>query len=325
MSESGRSRSSVSAVEGVILLDKPAGISSNAALQSVRRLFDRPKAGHTGTLDPLATGLLAICLGETTKFAGVSLVADKTYQAALRLGVATSTGDAAGDTVFEGPLEGCLERLPAVLVGFRGEFEQLPPMFSALKHKGQPLYKYARAGTDVERSPRRVSVHRLDVLSASIQEVTIEVWCSKGTYIRTLAHDIGMQLGCGAHLATLRRTRIGELDVRDALTLDGLALLPLPQRIKQIWPSDLILGDLPAVGLDAQSAAAVMQGRTVQAAPGMPRGTVRLYDEEGGFLGLGFAEEAGRVVPKRMCSRRLPGIAQTGRILLERSAAQSLK
>jgi tRNA pseudouridine55 synthase len=300
----------VGTLEGIVLFDKPSGMSSNAALQSVRRLFERPKAGHAGTLDPFATGLLPICLGEATKFAGIPLAADKTYEAVVRLGLATSTGDSSGTPLLSGSVEGCLDRLPEVLEAFRGEFDQVPPMFSALKHKGQPLYKYARAGVEVERAPRRVRIFQLDVISTTKEDVTLLVRCSKGTYIRTLAHDIGVRLGCGGHLVALRRTRIGALDAHDSVTLDALASMNLSQRIKHIYPADLILAELPWLDLSPSSASAVLQGRPVEGPSEILGGMVRLYDDAGRFLGLGLADAAGRVVPKRMCSRPLPGSRQ---------------
>src|SRR5262245_16896298 len=186
------------AVEGVALVDQAAGMSSNAALQAVRRLFGGVKGGHTGTLDPLATGLLPVCLGAATKFAGVLLETDKTYEAVVGLGLATTTGDAEGEPLFRGPVEGCLERVSEALAAFTGEIEQMPPMFSAIKHHGRALYHYARAGQSVERRPRQVTVHTLDLIAARIDAISLRIHCSKGTYIRTLAHDIGERLGCGA-------------------------------------------------------------------------------------------------------------------------------
>jgi len=312
-------------LDGVILVDKPSQLSSNAAVQSVRRLLGWGKAGHTGTLDPLATGLLLVCLGECTKFAGVPLEADKTYEAVVRLGLATDSGDAEGAPVFEGPVDGCLDRLPEVLGQFRGRFEQLPPMFSALKHDGRPLYAYARAGTEVPRALRPVRVDWLEIVSVSEQEVTIKVRCSKGMYVRTLAHDIGMRLGCGAHLRALRRTQIGRLSVTEAISLDALAGLTPAQRLAHVRPADSVLLDLPLVELDDRAAQTVLQGRQVETSSLSPQGTVRLYDPHGNFLGLGSVQEDNRVTPKRMCSRRLPGVALSGHTALEGTSAQSVK
>lgn len=319
------SRHSGGHFDGVILVDKPSRISSNAAVQSVRRLIGWGKAGHTGTLDPLATGLLPVCLGECTKFAGVPLEADKTYEAVIRLGLATDSGDAEGEPVFQGPIAGCLDQLPEVFADFQGAFDQLPPMFSALKHRGRPLYEYARAGTEVPRALRRVRVDRLQILSSSAQEVTIEVRCSKGTYVRALAHDIGMRLGCGAHLRALRRTEIGRLSVTEAVSLDALAALAPAERMERIRPADLILVDLPMVELDDWGAESVLQGRPIEATDICLRGTVRLYDRQGNFLGLGLVRDDNCVIPKRMCSRRLPGVGQADRVPLEGSSMQSVK
>jgi len=290
-------------VEVFILLDKPPGISSNAALQAVRRLFRGVKAGHTGTLDPLATGLLPICLGPATKFAGGLLETDKTYQALIRLGTATSTGDAEGEAVFRGSLEGCMERVPETLGAFTGEIEQMPPMFSAVKHHGRALYSYARAGEAVERQARRVTVYGLELLSASGEDILVRVHCSKGTYIRALAHDIGQHLGCGAHVKALRRTQIGELEIDDALELDALAALSEADREKCLLPPDILLSDLPAVVLDQVRADALLQGRSVAIPEPQPVGALRLYGENGLFLGLGMHGEDGLLCPRRMCTR----------------------
>ena len=298
-------------VEGVVLLDKPPGMSSNAALQAVRRLFGGVKAGHTGTLDPLATGLLPICLGPATKFAGGLLDIDKTYQALIRLGVATTTGDAEGDPVSHGSWEGCMERMPETLSAFRGEIEQVPPMFSAIKHRGRALYSYARAGEVVERQARRVTVYALELLSASGPDFSVRVHCSKGTYIRALAHDIGQRLGCGAHLKALRRTQIGNLRIDQALGLDALAALPEADREKCLLPPDILLSGLPAVILDQARADALLQGRPVAIAESEPAGSLRLYGEDGLFLGLGTRGEHGLLCPKRMRGRP-PGGAAPG-------------
>ncbi len=295
-------------VDGVLLLDKPLGMSSNAALQAVRRLFGRVKAGHTGTLDPLATGLLPVCLGAATKFAGGLLEADKIYDALIRFGVATTTGDAEGEPVLHASPEGCLERLPETLAAFTGAVDQVPPMFSAIKHRGRPLYHYARAGQSVERQARRVTVHALELLSTSGADVSVKVRCSKGTYIRSLAHDIGLRLGCGAHLRALRRTGIGRLRIEEALGLDRLAALTEAERISCLRPADILLADLPAVLVDHTRAEALLQGRAVALALSEPLGSVRLYAEDGLFLGLGSGGQ-GLLSPKRMCVRNLTDAA----------------
>jgi tRNA pseudouridine55 synthase len=293
-------------VDGVILLDKPHGMTSNGALQAVRRLFGRVKAGHTGTLDPLATGLLPLCLGEATKYAGGLLEADKTYEATIQLGVATTTGDAEGEAVFRGEIAGCPERVPAMLAEFTGEIDQLPPMFSALKHQGRPLYSYARVGQEVERPTRRVTVRRLELLSPIGLEFKVRVQCSKGTYIRTLAQDIGARLGCGAHLTALRRTAIGRLDIAEAVTLDCLESLPDSERLARLRPVDLLVSDLQSIVLDRSRAEAILQGRPVDVVDSLSPGAVRIYAADGAFLGLGMGGEGGRVAPKRMRAGPLP-------------------
>jgi len=230
-------------IDGVLLLDKPEGLSSNHALQRAKRALDARKAGHTGTLDPFATGLLVCCLGRATKLAGQLLESDKGYLATLSLGTETDSGDLTGDVVARAPdgFSGVsLQSLLDVLPEFRGEIEQIPPMHSALKRDGKPLYKYARAGIEVERPPRKVTIHRLDVLSHTSTEVQIEVLCSKGTYIRTLAQDIGRRLGCGAHLSALRRTQVGPFHVDDAIGLERLQSMDNPQSVL------INLDDLPA-------------------------------------------------------------------------------
>jgi tRNA pseudouridine55 synthase len=230
-------------LDGVLLLDKPEGLSSNHALQRARRALDARKAGHTGTPDPFATGLLVCCLGRATKIAGAMLDADKAYEATLRFGEETDSGDLTGHVVsraaaaFEGVLQGDFE---AVLAEFRGEIEQIPPMYSALKRDGRPLYEYARQGVTLERAPRRVSVHALDVLDFSGLQARIYVHCSKGTYVRTLAQDIGRRLGCGAHLTALRRTRAGPFQIEDAVALEALQSMADP--LSRLMP----LNALPA-------------------------------------------------------------------------------
>ena len=212
-------------VDGVLLLDKPLGLTSNDALQKARRLFSAAKGGHTGTLDPLATGLLPLCFGEATKFSADLLDADKTYEAVLRLGVTTDSGDADGTVVETAPVDIGESDVFGVLPRFTGDILQVPPMHSALKRNGRPLYELARQGIEVERDARAVTIHALDVLDFSGATLTLRVACSKGTYIRVLAADIGQALGCGAHLAALRRTVVGDLDLAQAVTLAELEAL----------------------------------------------------------------------------------------------------
>ncbi len=219
-------------LDGVLLLDKPEGLSSNHALQRAKRALDARKAGHTGTLDPFATGLLVCCLGRATKIASSMLEADKAYVATLQLGQETDSGDLTGNIVFQAPPEFdgvSREHLEDVLAAFRGEIEQIPPMYSALKRDGKPLYEYARQGIELERPARRVTIRSLELLEFDGRRAVIDVHCSKGTYIRTLAEDIGRQLGCGAHLTALRRTRVGPFDLEDAIGLEALQAMPSPQ------------------------------------------------------------------------------------------------
>ena len=287
---------------GVLLLDKPVGMSSNGALQSVRRMMGRIKAGHTGTLDPMATGLLPICLGEATKFAGGLLEADKIYEAVLRLGIATDTGDAEGEPIFHGDWAGAAERVGAILAEFQGEIEQTPPMFSAIKHHGRPLYEYARKGQQIERNSRPVRIYEIAVLSSNPPDVGLRVHCSKGTYVRTLAHDIGLRLGCGAHLAALRRTAIGTLRIEDAVSLSALEAADEIVRWSLLHGADLLVSHLPAAALPDADARAILHGKVVALPAGcIASGPVRLYDANGVFLGVGLAGE-GRIVARRMCS-----------------------
>ncbi|KAF7599812.1 MAG: tRNA pseudouridine(55) synthase TruB [Candidatus Dactylopiibacterium carminicum] len=287
-------------VDGVLLLDKPGGLSSNDALQKARRLFSAAKAGHTGTLDPMATGLLPLCFGEATKFSNRLLDADKTYLATMLLGVSTSTGDAEGEIIRQAPVMAEPAAIHAVCAGFLGEIEQVPPMYSALKHQGKALYEYARQGVEIAREARRVTIYALEVKRISGAEVDILVRCSKGTYIRTLAEDIGNALGCGAHLTALRRTAIGPLTLEGAFTLDALNELPEDARGPLLAPVDSLLGNLPAVQLDAAQTASFLHG---QAVPQMlETGEYRIYGET--FVGLGRADGEGLLQPVRLIASR---------------------
>lgn len=232
-----------SPVHGVLLLDKPLGLSSNQALQKAKWLLAAEKAGHTGTLDPLATGLLPLCFGAATKFSQLHLDADKVYEATLRLGERTTTGDAEGEIIATAPVRCTRQQLQAACAAFVGEIEQIPPMHSALKKDGKALYEYARAGQTVERTPRRVRIHRIEVIHDNLpaQTVTLRVACSKGTYIRTLAEDLGQALGCGAHLTALRRTATGPFGIEAAITLEQLQALPAPERIAALAPTHTLL------------------------------------------------------------------------------------
>ncbi|TSE35074.1 tRNA pseudouridine(55) synthase TruB [Tepidimonas charontis] len=265
MSAEPRARVPRRPVHGVLLLDKPVGLSAQAAVSRVRSLLAAEKAGHTGTLDPLASGLLPVCLGAATKFAQLQLDADKAYDATLRLGVRTSTGDAEGEIVATAPVE--VQRLTpaglaAVAQRFTGPITQVPPMYSALKKDGKPLYVYARAGVEVERHPRAVVIHAL-TLSLAADDPTalrLQVRCSKGTYVRTLAEDIGAALGCGAHLSALRRTATGAFTLDRAITLEALAALSPQERLHHVLPTEVLLRELPVVTLDEADAARFLSG-----------------------------------------------------------------
>ena len=252
------------AVHGVLLLDKPLGWSSNDALQKAKWLLRAEKAGHTGTLDPLATGLLPLCFGAATKFSQISLDADKAYRATLRLGQRTTTGDREGEVIEERPVALDRAALDAAVARFTGTIDQLPPMHSALKKDGKALYEYARAGVEVERAPRRVTLHAIDIVSwddaAEAPTLVIDVRCSKGTYIRTLAEDIGAALGCGAHLAGLRRTASGPLTLDGAVTLADLETMDEAARLGLLRPVDALLADWPALTLDAAESAKFLTG-----------------------------------------------------------------
>jgi tRNA pseudouridine55 synthase len=250
-------------LHGVILLDKPLGLSSNDALQKVKRLLRAEKAGHTGTLDPLATGLLPLCFGAATKFSQVSLDADKRYAATVLLGQTTATGDAEGSVLQTRDVTDemvALERLREACHAFIGQIEQIPPMHSALKHHGRALYEYAREGVDIERAPRRVIIHGIDILGVQGSVLEIDVRCSKGTYIRTLAQDIGEWLGCGAHLIGLRRTGSGSLSLRGTVTLEVLQGMSETERDAQLLPADVLLSDWPDVALNQEDAARFLTG-----------------------------------------------------------------
>jgi tRNA pseudouridine55 synthase len=254
-------RSPRRALHGVLLLDKPLGWTSHDALAKAKGLLRAEKGGHTGTLDPLATGLLPLCFGAATKFGQASLDADKRYRATLRLGQTTTTGDGEGEITAERPLDGLRHSdLEAACGAFMGEIEQLPPMHSALKHQGRALYEYARAGQTVERQPRRVMIHALDIVHWHDAELVIDVHCSKGTYVRTLAEDIGTRLGCGAHLAALRRTGSGPLDLGQAVTMEQLRALDEPARQALLLPPDVLLSAWPAVDLPDAEAARLLTG-----------------------------------------------------------------
>jgi tRNA pseudouridine55 synthase len=285
-------------VDGVLLLDKPLGLTSNNALQKVRRLFSAAKGGHTGTLDPLATGLLPLCFGEATKFSADLLDADKTYEAVIRLGVTTDSGDAEGAVIATTAVDVSESDVSRVLPQFTGDLQQIPPMHSALKRNGRPLYELARQGIEVEREPRAVTIHAIDCLSFSGDLLTLRVSCSKGTYIRVLAADIGQALGCGAHLAALRRTAVGALDLARAVTLAELEALDEAGRAGRLQPVDTLLQSLPVLSIEGEAAERFRHGNPVDLQPGLA-GKVRVY-ANGRLIGVGEPGPDGRLWPKRL-------------------------
>ena len=289
-------------VDGVLLLDKAAGMSSNQALQKARRLYSAAKAGHTGTLDPMATGLLPLCFGEATKFSADLLDADKTYEAELLFGVTTDSGDAEGRILQTQAVAFTLAELEAVLPSFRGPISQIPPMHSALKRDGRPLYELARQGIEVERAPRAVIIHDLQLLNFSGERCRLRVHCSKGTYIRTLAQDIGNALACGAHLTALRRTGVGPLHLADALTLEQLEALPEEARETHLLPADRLLQSLPAIRLDAARSDKFRLGNPVAVADAGDASPCRcrVYAADR-LLGIGELRE-GLLHPRRLVS-----------------------
>jgi tRNA pseudouridine55 synthase len=296
-------------VDGVLLLDKPTGISSNDALQKARRLFSAEKAGHTGTLDPMAAGLLPLCFGEATKFSADLLNADKTYEATLRLGICTDTGDAEGRITAESPLAIDENTFRLALPGFSGPQRQIPPMYSALKRDGKPLYELARQGIEVVREARDIVIHRLELLQfdAEAASAVLRVRCSKGTYIRTLAEDIGKALGCGAHLTALRRTEVADLRLPRALTLEEIEACPESQRDTLLLPVDALLQGLPTVTLAAEVVPRFSHGNPVTGDVSLlPAGSlVRVY-AGGQLLGLGRVDDVGQIHPKRLVVQALP-------------------
>lgn len=292
-------------VNGVLLLDKPGGLSSNHALQRARRLFQARKAGHTGTLDPMATGLLPVCFGEATKFSAHLLEADKVYRTRVALGAITDTGDAEGEVVERREVPRLTEAdVEGVLARFRGEIDQVPPMVSALKHQGRKLYELAREGKSIERAARRVTVYDARLLSRADTTFELEVRVSKGTYIRTLAEDIGEALGCGAHISALRRLATGPFTGEGMLTLDALeALTDQAEREAVLLPVDVLVDHLPRLEADVAAAGRLTHGQAARVETGDLAGgrTARLY-RDGAFLGLGTVTGPQEVAPKRLLS-----------------------
>jgi tRNA pseudouridine55 synthase len=294
------------ALDGVLLLDKPIGLSSNDALIRAKRLYLAKKAGHTGTLDPLASGLLPLCFGEATKFSQDLLEADKTYEATMRLGIRTTTGDAEGEAIDTRAVTCDEAAVMQALVAFRGDIVQVPPMYSALKRDGKPLYEYARAGQTVEREGRQVTIHALSMIACALPDVTFRVTCSKGTYVRTLAEDIGEALGCGAHLVALRRTGVGALTLDNAVTLDALSDAADSERDKWLQPVDALLSTFPSVQLDEDSTRRFLHGQRLRladlAVDGdalQAAGRTRVYGSGGKLLGVARVSE-GVLAPERL-------------------------
>jgi tRNA pseudouridine55 synthase len=288
---------------GVLLFDKPAGLSSNQALQEVRRIFRARKAGHTGSLDPIATGLLPLCFGEATKMSRFLVDADKHYWCEIKLGETTETGDVEGAVVRTRPVSLSRRDIQRALQRFTGEIEQVPPMYSAIKRNGEPLYKLARQGIEVEREPRQVMVHALELLDfREGDRVEVDIRCSKGFYVRSLAHDLGELLGCGAHVAALRRLGVGDFSVEQAVTLETLRAMGDVEALRRLLiPVDGGLEHLPDVRLSKDAAYYVCRGQPVRASGIPPAGWVRLYTMEGSrFLGVGVVTDDGRVAPKRL-------------------------
>lgn len=285
-------------VDGVLLLDKPIGFTSNDALQKARRLFSAAKGGHTGTLDPLATGLLPLCFGEATKFSADLLDADKTYEAVLKLGVTTDSGDAEGKVTATATVNTEKAAILKLLPQFTGDIQQIPPMHSALKRNGRPLYELARQGIEVEREARAVTIYAIDLLDFAGDLLTLRVACSKGTYIRVLAADIGAALGCGAHLTALRRTRVGDLDLDGAVTLAELEGLDETGRLAHLKPVDALLHTLPIVTVEGDAAQRFSHGNPVDLPAGLS-GKIRVY-ENGKLIGIGEPGSGDRLWPKRL-------------------------
>jgi tRNA pseudouridine55 synthase len=293
-------------VDGVLLLDKPVGLSSNDALVKAKRVFNAKKAGHTGTLDPFATGLLPLCFGEATKFSQDLLEADKTYEATVHLGLITTTGDTEGEVIEQSDVEVTLEQIEAALARFRGPILQVPPMYSALKRDGKALYEYAREGVTLEREARPVTIHGLDFIGYEAPMLKIRVTCSKGTYVRVLGEDIGAALGCGAHLNALRRTAVGALTTAGMITLEALQAHPDPRSL--LAPVDALLSSFPRVDLTAELAKRFLNGQRLAlgkepVAVPKEQGRVRVY-ESGKLLGTAILQEYAVLAPERLVAVR---------------------
>lgn len=300
-------------VSGILVVDKAMGITSNGALQEAKHLYNAAKAGHTGSLDPMATGVLPLCFGEATKFSQFLLEADKRYRATFKLGIATASGDADGQVISTGEVPALTEDgLESMLDGFRGVIEQTPSMYSAIKVDGQPLYKLARQGLEVERKSREVTIYELVLWDFSADELELEIACSKGTYIRSMAEDMGRVLGCGAHVCRLRRTASGPFDLRHAHTLEELKEIRESGGFEAIdallQPASSAVQHWPEVKLTELTASYLRQGQPVQIPHAPTQGWVRIFSESSGagmdFLGVGEILEDGRVAPRRLVASR---------------------
>ncbi|WP_407332259.1 tRNA pseudouridine(55) synthase TruB [Enterovibrio sp. 27052020O] len=302
-------------VDGIVLLDKPSGITSNGALQEVKRIFFAEKAGHTGALDPLATGMLPICFGEATKFSQFLLDSDKRYVVVAKLGERTNTSDSDGEVVQTRDVNVNVEQLEGLIAGFRGETMQVPSMFSALKYEGKPLYEYARAGIEVPRVARKINVYEISLLRFEGDEVEMEVHCSKGTYIRTIVDDLGEMLGCGAHVIALRRIGVSRYPIEKMVTLEQLEALLEQAREQEVQPRELLdslllpldtaVQDLDEVNLLPAVASYALQGQAVQASNAPSEGQVRMtVGEERTFIGVGEIDADGLVAPRRLVNAR---------------------
>ncbi|WP_432720733.1 tRNA pseudouridine(55) synthase TruB [Jeongeupia wiesaeckerbachi] len=292
-------------IDGVLLLDKPFGITSNAAMMKCRWLLSAEKGGHTGVLDPFATGLLPLCFGEATKFAQRMLDADKGYRATIRLGQVSTTLDGEGEITDSGEAPTDFALIERVLASFVGEIDQVPPMHSALKHQGKALYEYARQGIEIERAARRITIYSIATVSFAGAELVIDVACSKGTYIRTLADDIGRALGCGAYLTGLRRTRTGGFSIEQSVSLDAYIAMSLEEREACLLPADVLVKDMPLLTLDNDEVARCRNGMSIRRSAAMTEGVFRLYaSAESGdnarFIGLGEVACDGVLRPKRL-------------------------
>ncbi|NCW36349.1 MAG: tRNA pseudouridine(55) synthase TruB [Methylophilaceae bacterium] len=291
-------------IDGVFLLDKPLGFSSNQALKKIQWLFNAKKAGHTGTLDPMATGLLPICLGEATKFSHRLLDAHKSYIATIQLGITTSTGDQEGEVISEKEVVLNEAQLKDTLKKFIGDTTQIPPMYSALKFEGKPLYEYAREGIEIERKSRQIKIFDIKLINIEKSIITIEVLCSKGTYIRTLAEDIGQTMGCGAHLKGLERTQTGNFQLSEALSIEALEAMPMASREKALMPIDVLLEELSSIKLNMAELDAIKKGQSIDFNSKNDK-EVRLYSPSGQFVGVGQPDLKGRLFPKRLIAKIL--------------------